>query len=416
MRKSIATFTLVILSIICLLSIAFYGIRGLGIPGVFEEGGIRLGLDLAGGSAILYEADMDKAPTAAEINIAVAMIRGRLDMLNYTEATVASSGASQILVEIPGISDPEEAVRMLGANAVLEFRDSDGNIVMDGKDIESASANFGNTGKGYNEYFISLKLKPEAVPKFALATRQAAAKPSGSNYIAIYLDNSQMMAPRVEHEINDDSCVITGNYDKSQAEYYAGIISAGQLPFALKDVQLTATGPALGEKSIQTSLIAGAIGIALIMIFMIAYYRLPGVIASIALFGYMGIISVVLVITQVNLSLPGIAGIILSTGMAVDANIIIFERIKEELRSGNSLRVSIKSGFSRGFTAVFDSNLTTLIVAAVLWYFGTGPIVGFAVVWFIGVLVSMFTAISVTRWLLNQIVGMNITNAKLYGL
>jgi len=416
MKKSILTFTLVILSIVCLLAIAFFGIRVIGVPGVFDEGGIRLGLDLAGGSAILYEADQAQNPTVAELNAAVAMIRGRLDMLNYSEATVTSSGVNQILVEIPGISDPEEAVKLLGANAVLEFRDSSGKIVMDGKDIESAAASYGNTGKGYSEYFISLRLKPTAVVKFAEATRLAAAKPEGENYIGIYLDDKQMMLPRVEHEINSDSCVITGGYDKSSAEYYAGIISAGQLPFVLKDVQLTATGPALGEKSLQTSLFAGAVGMLLVMAFMIAYYRLPGFIASIALFAYVGIMGIILVITQTNLSLPGIAGIILSVGMAVDANVVIFERIKEELRSGNSLRVSIKSGFHRAFTAIIDSNLTTLIAAVVLWIFGQGPIVGFAVTLFIGVCLSMFTAISVTRWLLNQIVGMNITNARLYGL
>jgi len=416
MKKSITTFALVILSIICVLMVALFGIRVWNIPGVFEEGGIRLGLDLAGGSSILYEADQKEAPLPEDLNAAVTMIRSRLDMLNYSEATVTSSGANQILVEIPGIADPREAVKMLGASAKLEFKDSDGNVVMDGKDIASAVANYGNMGKGYSEYFISLKLKPDAVKKFAEATRIASTKPDGSNYIAIYLDGEEMMKPRVEKEINDDSCVISGNYDKATSEYYAGIISAGQLPFALKAVQLNATGPSLGEKSIQTSLIAGAVGMILVMIFMIAYYRLPGFIASVALCAYVGIIGVILVITQANLSLPGIAGIILSVGMAVDANVIIFERIKEELRSGNTIRVSIKSGFHRAFTAIVDSNITTLIAAVVLWIFGTGPIVGFAVTLFIGVCVSMFTAISVTRWLLNQIVGMNITNAKLYGL
>ncbi|MCL1858713.1 MAG: protein translocase subunit SecD [Oscillospiraceae bacterium] len=417
MKKSIITFALVIVSILCLLSIAVFGIRVWGIPGVFDEGGIRLGLDLAGGSAILYEADTNETPSRDEINSAVAMIQGRLDMLNYSEATVAASGINQILVEIPGISDPEEAVKMLGANAVLEFRDSDGNIVMDGKDIESAVASFGDA-RGYgNEYFISLKLRPEAVSKWAEATRIAAAKSSTSeNYIAIYLDDNLMMRPSVEKELNTDSCMITGGYDRAGAEYYAGIISAGQLPFALKDVQLTATGPMLGEKSLETSLIAGLIGIILVMIFMTVYYRLPGFIASIALVAYIAIIGVTLVITQANLSLPGIAGIILSVGMAVDANVIIFERVKEELRSGKTIKASVSGGFHRAFTAIVDSNITTLIAAVVLWIFGSGPIIGFAVTLFMGVIISMFTAITVTRWLLNQIVRMNITNGRLYGL
>jgi len=305
---------------------------------------------------------------------------------------------------------------MLGANAILEFKDADGNLVLDGKDIVTASPDFGDIGSGYNEWFISLRLNAAAVAKWAEATRNASRRPEGENYIAIFMDGVELMKPRVQHEINSDSCTITGNYDRASAEYWAGIISAGSLPFALRDVQLTATGPELGEKSIQTSLTAGVIGMILIMLFMIAYYRVPGVIASIALLAYVGIIGVTLVITQVNLSLPGIAGIILSVGMAIDANIIIFERIKEELRSGKTLKASVRSGFKRALTAILDSNITTLMVAAVLWFFGTGPIVGFAQVWFIGVIVSMFTAITVTRLLLNQIVGMNITNAKLYGL
>jgi len=305
---------------------------------------------------------------------------------------------------------------MLGASAMLEFRHSDGRLVIDGSDIVNARADFRDQGSGYAEWLIDLELSSAAVRVWREATREASLKPSGQNYIAIFMDGEELMRPTVREEINSSTCTISGGYDRNSAEYWAGIIRAGSLPFALRDVQLTAIGPVLGERSIRTSLIAGLIGIILIMAFMIAYYRLPGFIASVALFAYVGIIGVTLVITRVNLSLPGIAGIIISISMAVDANIIIFERIKEELRGGKTIRSSIKSGFRRALTAILDSNITTLMVAAVLWYFGTGPIVGFAQVWFIGVIVSMFTAITVTRWLLNQIVGMNITNAKLYGL
>ena len=253
--------------------------------------------------------------------------------------------------------------------------------------------------------------------KFAAATRDAAARAStGENYIAIYLDNNEISAPSVNEEINSDSAIITGDYDKASADYMSGIITAGQMPFALIDIQLSATGPALGIRSLQTSLIAGFLGMALIMLFMIVFYRLPGVVAVIALTAYTAIVGIVLVISQVNLSLPGIAGIILSIGMAVDANIIIFERIKEELRAGRSIKPAVDSGFKRAIVAIVDSNLTTLIVAVVLWNFGSGPIVGFAMTLFIGVLVSMFTAITVSRWLLRQMVGMNITNSKLYGV
>ena len=423
MKKSIATFAFVILTIVCLASIALFGIKAWKIPGVFDDGGIRLGLDLAGGSSILYEADQATPPTPDQIDAAKQMIRNRLDILNYTEATVTSSGNNQILVEIPGISDPEEAVKMIGASAVLQFRDADGNVIMDGKDVSSAKSMYGSIGKGYNEYYVSLALKSEAVSKFASATAAAASQKGGydssgrpKNYIAIYLDDNQVSAPNVDQEINSDTCTISGSFTKASADYLAGVISAGQLPFALKDVQLTATGPALGQEALQTSLFAGALGIILVMLFMIAFYRLPGFIASIALVAYVAIIGIVLVITQTNLSLPGIAGIILSVGMAVDANIVIFERVKDELRNVKTIRKSIEHGFHRALTAVIDSHVTTLIAAAVLWIFGTGPIVGFAVTLFIGVLLSLFTAVVVTRWLLNQIVGMRITNARLYGL
>ena len=417
MKKAIATFCLMIACIICIMSIALFGIRNLKIPSVFDADGVRLGLDLAGGSTIVYDAVSDAAPSSDDMNTAISMIRGRLDLLNYSEATVTQSGSRNIRVEIPGISDPEEAVQKLGASAVLEFADADGNTVLDGKDIRSAYAAYGDTGRGYAEYHVALELNSDAVSKFAEATRLAAARASdGTNYISINLDGNIISSPSVEREINSDTCVITGNYDLAGAEYLAGIISAGNLPFELVDIQLSATGPVLGERSLQTSLFAGAIGIALVIIFMISIYRLPGVVAAIALMAYVGIIGVTLVITQTNLSLPGIAGIILSIGMAVDANVIIFERIKEELREGKSLKPAVKGGFSRAFTAILDANLTTLIVAVVLWVFGTGPIIGFATVLFMGILISMFTAIVVTRILLNQLVEMNIGNEKSYGI
>ena len=423
MKKSIATFALIVLSIICLISIAVYGIRAFNIKGVFDDGGIKLGLDLAGGSTILYEADMEGTPTSAQVSAAIEMIRARLDRRNYTEATVKSVNSvmtNQIFieVEIPGVEDPEEAVKMLGANAILKFKDSDGNEILDGSDVVSARASYGviDSTKGYSEWHINLELNAAAVPKWAAATRAAAAKAAPNNYIAIYMDETELSSPRVSGEINSSTCTISGNYTRASAEEMAGLISAGSLPFALKDVQHNATGPSLGEKSLQTSLLAGAIGMALIMLFMIAYYRIPGLIASIALCAYIAIVGIALVLFGVNLSLPGIAGIILSVGMAVDANIIIFERIKEELRSGKTIKASVNGGFKRALSAILDSNITTVMVAAVLWIGGKGPIVGFAQVWFIGVIISMFTAITVTRWLLNQLVGMNITNAKLYGL
>ena len=202
---------------------------------------------------------------------------------------------------------------------------------------------------------------------------------------------------------------------RKEATETANLINSGRLPFELKDVELRAVGPTLGEKALETSLLAGIIGLLLVILFMIAYYRLPGVAAALALMFYALLMVILLSAFKINLSLPGIAGIILTVGMAVDANVIIFERVKEELRSGKTLRASIDSGFKRAFTAILDSNLTTLIAAVVLYFFGTGPISGFAITLGIGVILSMFTVLVVSRFLLYQLVGMKIKSLKAYG-
>ncbi|MCQ2433046.1 MAG: protein translocase subunit SecD, partial [Clostridia bacterium] len=234
--------------------------------------------------------------------------------------------------------------------------------------------------------------------------------------IAIVLDGETLSAPFVHEELRTSSCVITGNFDKERAEWLGSVITAGQLPFALKEVHLESIGPTLGEKALETSIIAGGIGIFLVMIFMSVMYALPGLMSAIALLGYIGLVGVIIVITKVNLSLPGIAGIILSVGMAVDANVIIFERIKEELRVGKSTNAAFHAGFHNALSSVIDSNVTTLIAVAVLMVFGTGAIVGFAQTLLIGVLTSMFSALVVTRCLLACLVGMHITNPKKWGM
>ena len=213
-----------------------------------------------------------------------------------------------------------------------------------------------------------------------------------------------------------DSCTITGNFDQERAVWLASIITSGQLPFALKEVQLEAIGPTLGEEALSTSVVAGGIGIFLVMIFMSVFYRLPGLMASFALCGYIGIVGIVICISKVNLSLPGIAGIILSVGMAVDANVIIFERIKEELRVGKSTVASLHAGFKNAFSSIIDSNVTTLIAVIVLMVFGTGSIVGFAQTLLIGILVSMFSALVLTRLFLNLLIGMRVTDPKKWGM
>ena len=421
MKRSAIKLTLVTLIIICLVSIAYFGISAINLPGVFDDDGIVLGLDLAGGSTIVYRATAEGGgrPSADEMNAVKAMLQARLDMLQYTEATVQISDGELFRLEIPGISNPEEAVQMLGASAVLEFRDADGEVILTGKDVKKSMPQYGDpTGTGMSpQHFISLEFSDEGAGIFYEATAAAANRKSeGKNYISIYLDGKELMSPSVEKAIDGGSCIITGGYSRETAEYYAHIITSGSLPLILKDIQLSSVGPVLGETALSSSLVAGAIGLILVMIFMIVFYRLPGAVAAFALIAYVAIVGIVFVITRTNLSLPGIAGIILSVGMAVDANIIIFERVKEELYNGRTLRMAVTSGFKRAFTAIFDSNITTLMVAAVLYYFGTGPIKGFASTLFIGVLVSMLTAIVITRALLTCIIDMNIRDKRFYGL
>ena len=417
--KNLLLFLLAMLIIAGISCVAVFGIGDF-LPGVFEENAINKGLDLVGGSYIVYEADVEGTPEdlAENMNAVTSMMRSRLDTLGYTEGTVTLSGDRRVVIEIPNISDPEEAVQKLGSTAKLQFVDHEGTVVLEGTDIEYARAAYGDaSGKGIPMYYIALKLTDEAVGKFADATgRVAELKGTGKNYIAITMDGEILAAPMCEERLTTSEVSISGNYDQESAQWMAGIITAGQLPFALKEIQLDSVGPTLGEKALETSLIAGGIGILLVMIFMIVVYRLPGLIASLALVAYIALTGIILVKFQINLSLPGIAGIILSIGMAVDANVVIFERIKEELRAGKSTGAAVKSGFNRAFTAVLDSNITTLIASGVLWYFGTGTVQGFAITLFIGVLLSMFSAIIITRFLLNRLVGMRVNNCVLYGV
>jgi len=430
MQKSVSSFIGVILLIFFLIAISIWGftVGDIEIPSV--QTGIKQGLDLKGGSTITYEAvinetEMSAAEIAQGMDSARTIIRNRLNSLGYTEATVQITNKTRLRVEIPAVTNPEEAVSKLGATALLEFRDADGKVELTGKDIKSAHARYGQTNEtGVSQHYVELTFEPEAVPKFAAMTKAAASREEGKNYIAIVLDGEEKSVPRVGSEyasegINSESCIITMGNTKNQAteaKWLADIINSGRLPFELRDVELRSIGPTLGERALSTSMLAGLIGLIMVLIFMIIMYRLPGVIASIALLFYVSLVAVVLAALGVNLSLPGIAGIILSIGMAVDANVLIYERLKEELRLGKTLKASVESSFKRAFTAILDSNVTTLIAAVVLYLYGTGPILGFAITLALGVLMSMFTVLVVSRFMLNQLVNMNIKSLKAYGV
>lgn len=428
--KSIAWICIIVLAAVALNYVAFCGINigKLKYGGMLYEeklneagevdddvkGGIRKGIDLAGGSVITYQADKEN-PTDEEMKIAEAIFETRLRGKGYTEARISNDDTGKITVEIPAVFETEEAAEILGKVAELTFTDSENNIVLDGaSDIEDANAKYGQVSEmGASEHYVELVLTAEGQTKFAEATRIAAAKPTGSNYISINLDGEAYSTPMVKEEINSRTSVISGIGSAKEAEELANLIKSGQLPFALNKISADTVGAELGEDALPKSLLAAGIGVILIMLFMIAMYRLPGFLADIALTVYIGIVALILGLARINLSLSGIAGIVLSIGMAVDANCIIFERIKEEMAIGKTIKSSVEAGFKKAFSAIFDSNITTIITCVVLYLSGIGTVSGFAVTLGIGVIVSMFTAIVVTKLLLKSVAALGIKNRKL---
>ena len=420
MKNSVCSLILTLLCITLVVLVALFGIRGTALSGVFEEDTISKGLDLVGGSSITFKAIPEEG---ADVNMdeavekAINIMRKRLDGMNQNEATVSKVGLDSIRIEIPGVTNPEDAVKTLGSTAKLVFQDSDGNVVVEGKDVKSAQAIYGqlNQNSVGSEWYVSLEFNEAARASFADATeRMAAKKADGTNYIAIKLDEETISRPSVEQRIDDTNCVISGSFDEAGAKELATLISSGQLPVAFEEKELRSVGAYLGSDALRSSLVAGLIGVILVMVYMILLYRLPGFISCLALVAYTAIFGVVLAATKITLSLPGIAGIILTVGMAVDSNVVIYERIKEELRTGKTLRASVQSGFNRAFTAILDANVTTLIASVVLWNFGTGSVQGFAKTLFIGVVISLFTALVVTRVLLNAFVAFKVS-PKLFG-
>ena len=397
------------------------------LPSVSE--GVVLGLDLVGGSEITYEArptaSSESASMSENMETAITMLRQRLDSLGYTEATVYQSGSDRIVLEIPNVSDPEEAVQQLGTTAQIEFRDADGSIWLTGSHISAAEAVYGAVDDtGLSQYYVRLSFTSEGQSLFQAATKAVANRSGDDNYLEIVMDNAVISAPYVSKTefaasgITSDTAIITlgSNSTVDYARYLAQIISAGQLPMTLECIKLQSVGATLGEESLRTSLLAGLIGLILVMLFMMIVYRLPGVVSAFVLVFYAALFGCILALFHVNLTLPGIAGIILTIGMAVDANVIIFERIKEELRAGKTLRSAIDTGYRNAFTAILDSNVTTCIAAIVLWWKGAGTIRGFAITLLIGVLLSMFTMLVITRILLRCLTDFKVTSLKAYGV
>ena len=419
-KKSIITLCFVVLAALVLNVVAFFGfnIAGVHYGGMFNEdenvfGGIKKGIDLAGGSVLTFQAK-DATPTDAEMNTVETVFQTRLNTAGYTEARISKGEDGKITVEIPEVTDTDEARNLLGSVAKLTFINASGEIVLEGSDVADASYMYGQTSQtGNSEPYVQLKLKSEAVEKWSDATAAAASAGEGSNYIAIMLDDAVVSSPRVSSRIDSDTCIISGDFTVEEAQRLANQIDSGNLPFELEAVSTQTVGAELGENALSNSILAAAIGILLIMIFMVIMYRIPGLIADIALLIYVGLIGLAMGLFRINLSLPGIAGIVLSIGMAVDANCIIFERVKEEMQIGKTIKASVDAGFNKAFSAIFDANITTIITCIVLYISGIGTVVGFATTLAIGVILSMFTAIVITKFLLKQLVGIGIKNRAL---
>ncbi len=384
---------------------------------------IKYGLDLRGGVYVVLEAKAEDGQEVTDelMTRAIATIRRRVDSLGVSEPVIARQGENRIRVELPDITDSQKAIEIIGKTAQLKFLGPDGEVVLTGNNVRNAEAVYQTQPSGYKEAVVSLELDSEGTGSFADVTGAIMEIEDVPGYqpersISIVLDEAVISAPEVQAHITDGKAVINGMADIEAASDLATLIKAGALPVAMEAVEIRTVGPTLGANSLERSIRAGFIGILLVMAFMIIYYRLPGLVANLALTIYIMMVLLVLVSINAALTLPGIAGLLLSIGMAVDANVIIFERLKEELKNGKSLRPAIDAGFKRAFKTILDSNITTLIAAAVLFYLGTGPIQGFAVTLIIGILSSMFTAIVVTKMLLKLVVGMNITkNTKLFG-
>ena len=419
MSRSIIKLAAIVLVIGLLSFVALYGIdfsSSARIPGILDPDGVIQGLDLKGGSVIVYEAQVEN-PTEDQMDTVASMLRTRLDGLGYSEATVTRQGAKKVRIEIPSVSDPTKAAETLGSVAELKFVDYQGNEILKGSDVKNAAAEYGATSEmGASGHYVSLEFTDEGAKKFSEATGTAAALPEGQNVIGIMMDEVVISMPRVQQKITDTTCVITGDFTAEEAKALASNIKSGQLPFSLAQAELRSISATLGDTALATSMKAGIIGIILVMLFMLLVYRLPGLMADIALVAYISIVGILLANFHVNLTLPGIAGIILAVGMAVDANVVIFERIKEELKLGKTVRSAVDAGFNRALSAVIDSNVTTIISAVILIFLGTGTIKGFGVTLLIGVVVSMISAIFVTKFLLKQMIGLKVKNLWLYGI
>lgn len=362
---------------------------------LFDHYGIQQGLDLRGGAHIVLEAqDKDDRQVSPEVMVGIKNImERRINALGLAEANIQLQGSRRIIIELPAVDNPNEAIKVIGQTAMLEFRNDNGEVVLTGEYLQEVQATYDQFGQP----IVTFKLDDVGGKLFEKITKENIGRK-----IAIYLDDQMLIDPTVENQIMRNSGVmITGYESLEAAQQQVILLREGALPVPVTVAEIRNVGPTLGQISIEKSLNAGFMGLIIVALFMIFLYRYPGFIATQALVIYGLIVLGILAGLQATLTLPGIAGLILSIGMAVDANIIIFERIKEELRAGKTVRAAIDAGFKRAITTILDSNVTTLITALILAYFTSGTVRGFAITLAIGILTSMFSALIVTRSLMD---------------
>jgi protein-export membrane protein SecD len=428
MKSRKGLFFVITIIIAILAYVAIYGVQ-IGekrISSVAET--MNLGLDIEGGVVVVFEAETDLTGNDLDelMSQTKEVIVKRVDSLGLTEPNITIQGEKRIRIELPGVKNAQEALSVIGQTAQLEFRLlNDGSYAISGMTIDMFESEPILTGGNVKKAFtsvdsegknaVSLEFDDEGAAAFEKATEEAFNSTNGTaRQIAIVLDDQVISAPIPSVVIRDGKAIITGNFTLQDAALLSSLIRGGALPVNLLEVQTSVIGPTLGLDALNVSVAAAKIGFLLVLLFMLIYYRLPGLVAGISLILYSTIVLLVMTSFKATLTLPGVAGIVLSVGMAVDANVIIFERLREELRNGKSLRASIDSGFSRAIRTIVDANITTFIAAIVLYNFGEGPIQGFAVTLMIGIVTSMFTAIVITKTMLKSLSDFKSLNSKKY--
>ena len=391
-----------------LVGLGYYASIILSSTGVGETMSIPLGLDLSGGVSITYQV-MDENPSAEDMNDTIYKLQKRVESYS-TEATVYQVGDDRITVEIPGVQDANQILEDLGNPGSLEFQLPDGSVFMTGDMVEDAQAATTTDKYGNKAYIVSLKLNDEGAKVFGEVTSE-----NIGNRLPIVYDGETISYPEVQSAITGGEAQITGMSTFEQADTLATQIRIGSLSLQLSELESSVVGAQLGSQAIESSLKAGAIGLVIVMVFMIVMYAVPGIAASLALAIYTTLVIATLYLFEITLTLPGIAGIILGIGMAVDANVIVFSRIREEIATGKSVLTSMKIGFQKAMSAILDGNITTLIAAVVLMALGSGTVKGFAYTLMIGIILSMFTAMVVTRWILYSMYALGLKNEKFYG-